>query len=235
MRSLVAIAALALAGCGGDAAFFGPPPGPAPEPTVSFERVAILGASVSFGMAGGPLDQILEGRVAGASAIANFADLYTFMQPLGRLRAQIDAARAFRPSAVLALDALFWCAYGPGGLEYRRLRLRSCLEELDRIEGPLFVGDLPDMTGATPFMLPASAIPPPAELTALNQEIERWAAAHPEARTVPLSRWNKEMRDKNQVRRFMSPDRLHPNRAGVVYLLRRLAREVDGAGALGRI
>ena len=33
----------------------------------------------------------------------------------------------------------------------------------------------------------------------------------------------------------MSPDNLHPNRGGLVYLLRKLAREVDGGGALGGI
>jgi hypothetical protein len=235
-RTAVSALALIAAGCAGDAALFGPGPGPAPAPTVSFERLAIVGASVSYGMAGGPLAHIVEGRIAGAHEVASFADLYTFTGPVAKLRQQIEGALAFSPTAVLALDALFWCVYGAGPASSRVARLEACLAELSRIEAPLFVGDVPDMSRAAAWMLPPAAVPPPPELAAANDAIRRWAETRPAVRVIPLATWNQPLIDGDpKLAGLMSPDRLHPNRDGLLYILRRLAREVDGAGALGAI
>jgi hypothetical protein len=227
------VGVLLLAGCGRDGYFFGPPPGPAPEPDVSFERVAVIGASVSAGMGGGPIHQIVDARLEGEHRVVGLADVWTFQAPVAKLREQVDAAVAFEPTAVLGIDALFWCAYGGGG---RESRLRRCLEILEAIEAPLFVGDLPDMRNAAGWMLPPAAIPGAAELASLNQIIAVWAEVRANVRIVGLAAWNRPLLEGDpELAGLMSPDGLHPNRRGVAYILRRLAREVDGAGALAGI
>lgn len=231
MRRAVAIAVLALGGCG-DGYFFGDPPPPAPEPTVPFERVAVIGASVSAGMGGGPIAQVIEARVDGAEVL-DAADVRTFEAPVRKLEQQVVAAVEHRPTAVVAIDALFWCGYGGGG---RLARLRRCLDIIGRIDAPLFLGDLPDMRNAAGWMLPPPAVPTVDELRALNGAIGAWASGRDNVRIVPLSEWNQPLLDGDrELRQLMSPDGLHPNRGGLVYLLRKLAREVDGAGALGGI
>lgn len=233
MRAAVAIAALAaLAGCS-EGYFFGEPPAPAPEPTVPFTRVAVIGASVSSGMGGGPIAQVIDARIAGEHEVFDVADLWTFQAPVRKLDEQIARVVSFRPTAVIAIDALFWCAYGQGG---RGARLRRCLDLVSRIDAPLFLGDLPDMRNAAGWMLPPPAVPSTEELAALNQVITSWARGRDNVRIVPLSEWNKPLLSGDRrLKALMSPDGLHPNRAGLVYLLRKLAREIDGAGALGGV
>lgn len=231
MRQAVAIA-LVLCGCS-EGYFFGAPPPPAPAPTVPFSRVAVLGASVSAGMGGGPIAQIIDARLAGEHQIIDLADVWTFQAPVNKLEQQVAATLAFRPTAVVAIDALFWCAYGR---DNREARLRRCLDILGRIDAPLFVGDLPDMRNAAGWMLPPPAVPSVHELVALNAAIAAWASGRANVRLVPLSEWNKPLLEGDrELQRLMSPDGLHPNRGGVRYILRKLAREVPGAGALGGI
>ena len=226
------IAALVLCGCS-EGSFFGPPPPPAPAPTVPFTRVAVIGASVSAGMNGGPIAQILDARLDDGSEVFDAADVWTFQAPVEKLRDQVDRALAFGPTAVVAIDAVFWCAYGSGA---REARLRRCLDILARIDAPLFLGDLPDMRNAAGWMLPPAAVPSVDELRVLNAAIAAWASGRDNVRIVPLSEWNKPLLEGDRkLKALMSADGLHPNRRGVGYLLRRLAREVDGAGALGEI
>jgi len=224
---------LMLAACG-DHFFAQPPPEPAPAPTVPFERVAVIGASVSAGMNGGPVAQIIEGRIEGPHEILSVASVWTFQAPVQRLAEQVARARAFKPTAVLAIDAVFWCAYG--SRRDRSGRLRRCLDLVAPIEAPLFLGDLPDMRNAAGWLLPPAAIPDAAELAALNAIITEWAAQRANVRVLPLSEWNKPiLSGDRELRKMMSADGLHPNRDGVAYVLRKIAREVDGGGALGRI
>lgn len=57
----------------------------------------------------------------------------------------------------------------------RLLTLERGLRELDKLRVPMVIGDIPDMTGALPIMLPKRAIPSIDIQKAANERIRAWA------------------------------------------------------------
>jgi hypothetical protein len=205
-------------------------------PSVSFERVAIIGASVSAGFGGAPFAEVVDGAVEGDHEVLNAADTFLFRDPINKGREQVDSVLEFRPTAVLALDSLFWCVYTGAGEARRAEGLEMCLAELARIEAVVFVGDVPDMRRAATWMLPHEVVPPPEQLERFNRRIAEWVDARPQRRLVPMAAWGKPLLgDDPEMRMLMSLDGLHPNRDGVVYMLRKLAAEVEGGEALSEL
>jgi hypothetical protein len=98
------------------------------------------------------------------------------------------------PDAVLAIDFLFWFAYGVFDAKGDRIVEESQrdglfefgLSLLDSIKVPILVGDLPDMRGANPRMLSRWDVPSVETLDRLNNRLRAWANAKPNVRIFPL-------------------------------------------------
>ncbi|MEC7583842.1 MAG: hypothetical protein VYE77_05955, partial [Planctomycetota bacterium] len=225
---------------------------------------AIIGASLSAGFVDGPLtggdsnnrtvplQAVVRGWLRDADAetkVRSAADLMMFRDPKKKGPQQIERSLAREPDLVLALDFLFWYAYGHMWLEdgteeeARLARLEQGLADLARFECPLILGDLPDMKGAARRMIRASQIPSPETLEKLNARIAAWAAERPNVVLFPVRREVSVMKEKGielplEGGKFQSPpgsmlqgDRLHPNRLGMAWVGYLLQKQI--ANALG--
>lgn len=99
------------------------------------------------------------------------------------------------PDAILAIDFLFWFAYGAFDAQGERIVDESQrdglfevgLSLLDSIDVPILIGDLPDVRGANPRMLSRWQVPSVETLTRLNERLVAWAEAKPHVRIFPLA------------------------------------------------
>ena len=194
-------------------------------------RPFVVGASVSAGFAAPRIADALKAALPGAT-VGDAASVMFFRDADRVGRRQIDAALAARPTVVVALDFLFWYAY-QGGRAEDEASLERGLAELDRVVAagvPVIVGDVPDMHGASPLMLPRSRIPPPDALAAMNARIAAWASSRELVVLAPMAAWAAPLRGHGQVAlapgeapvpadSLMAPDGLHPNALGLWYLL----------------
>jgi hypothetical protein len=229
------------------------PSAPAPEPKAAapqlLGRVAAVGASLSHGFGNDlPLARLLEEaiRVQHAPVL----DASVGLQFLAAVRIgeeQIDRCLEHRATLVVGVDFLFWYGYGltfrgRTELERRRKTLRIGLAQLERLDCPIVIGDLPDMRGADKRMLNPAQIPDPTVLEALNREIHTWARARKKVLLVPLAEWVKRLKagewkvaassDGRFPETVLTPaialqwDRLHPTRVGTIVLVDRLVKAV---------
>jgi hypothetical protein len=156
-----------------------------------------------------------------------------FRSPRANGKAHIDKAIAENASVIFAVDLLFWYAYTDSSFEGRLASLESGLANLERVEMPLILGDLPDMRKGEPWMLPPSSVPPPEQLAKLNARIHQWARSRLNVQILPLAEWSAVLATDAQVviepgekpvsaRALLNPDGLHPNAEGMRYLLVRI-------------
>ena len=212
---------------------------------VLLDRVVVLGASMSGGYAlqpelratvqlGDVLDCLLPEREV---ETIDLGDTYLFRDPRSRGADAMARALAEEPSLVVAVDFLFWFAYtswspGPSRVE----DLEAGLALLDRYDGPLIVGDIPDMTpaleGISPFfgfpLLFPHMIPSNRVRSRLNARIAEWAAARGDVVVAPIA----EMVDRmlagdeiavrgnvwpaGSIEALLQSDLLHPTAEGVI-------------------
>ncbi|MBI5502835.1 MAG: SGNH/GDSL hydrolase family protein [Deltaproteobacteria bacterium] len=210
----------------------GAPPLVTTLPALPFDRIAVIGASVSAGFGSIRVAKALDETIRTPHETGDFAQVFFFQDPFGEGQRQVARAVEFRPTVVYALDFLFWYAYGSGWtLAEREHNVDLGLRQLERLDAPILVGDVPDMTGAADWMLDPAQIPPLPELAALNARIRAWAEGRPNVLLLPLSEWTAPLHATAPVvvdddgrtvapRELMAPDGLHPNAAGVRYLLR---------------
>lgn len=237
--------------------------------------IAIIGASASAGFGvfvegpggDGPgivdlrLRDLLEAVVEPCPV--TFSDWSTamfFRDPIDVGRESVERAMAVEPAAVLAIDYLFWFAYGSHDAEGRPIREESQREalfeiglaNLDRLSAPILVGDLPNAKGASTRILSERQIPAPETLARLNARLEAFAAERPRIRVLRLS---EEMRRAKELDAARPPpavgddgtpvpsirrprlqrDRMHPTFDGLVEIARAsllAMREVPAMGTL---
>ena len=189
------------------------PPAPTSEPAEPphpFTRIALIGASVTWGFGNSvdiPLDTythrepidladvIKATLVTDHEIVVSGGDVAFFRTPLSAGARQADAAAAAEPTLVLALDFLFWYGYGNRGIDTkphtgvdsRLATLERGLKELDRFTCPVVVFDFPDMSPAIGIMLSRSQVPTPSALTALNTRLRDWAAERDNVTLLPLA------------------------------------------------
>ncbi len=212
-------------------------------------RIEIAGASVSAGFIDGPLTggaaenssvpllPVLRGWFEEIDAkIHSRADAFMFVdaEKIGGL--QIDRALRQDPHLVVAVDFLFWFAYGDlkvrdlKDAEARLQRLQVGLDLLDRIPGSILISDLPDMGGADRRMLRPAQIPESTSLAKLNEAIAAWAKVRPRVRVFPLASTVAQMKErgvdlpsgdhilKTEPMGLLQQDRLHATRLGMAFL-----------------
>ena len=233
-----------------------PPPIVEPEGTTSparIARVATIGASASAGYgvyftrqdepgsspSGTSLAKLL--RIASGEEVV-VIDLGTaafFSNPSGIGTRLVNRAIKAKPDLTLAIDYLFWFTFGSIGVDSTRMRtvedrlalLEVGLAQLDRIDGPLLVGDVPDMSSAVGRMLRQSQVPSQEAQRLANERIREWVAARPNARFFPLRGLIERLRkgeafdiggqtwSASDAKKLILSDRLHPSLDGLIALV----------------
>ncbi|MEM7164625.1 MAG: hypothetical protein AAF581_04135 [Planctomycetota bacterium] len=205
--------------------------GPSREDALqALSRIGVAGASQSAGFgAGMSLGKVLRQGVTSPHVMLEVPNMMFFRDPHGEGARQIDKLLQNNPTMTIAVDYLFWFVYGNKSEGARIEDLQRGFDYLERLPGPLFVGDIPDMQGAWEAMLPASAIPPPAELDRCNDLIYAWAAKHGRVSVIPLAEYVAAIKAETPVsigrqtrvytmKQVLNGDRLHGNKLGQVLL-----------------
>ena len=205
-----------------------------------FQHVMLIGASVSAGFC---TDEFLGGRRTPEFRLANYLDealpgdcqpvvsrasKTLFLSARGSLEKQISETIAAKPSLVLGLDSLFWFCYGSKMAPEQRLELFEFgLKQLDRLDMPLVVGDLPDARHAAGGILSPDEVAEPEVLAKCNERLKTWAADKPKVILFPFSAMMKaavagdELTlaghhwEKGQTRKLLQHDLLHPSPLGL--------------------
>ncbi len=218
---------------------------PPRKPASPLDRVVVLGASLSAGFGNLlPLHMILRKafpeRKWTPKTLENRATSLFFLQPLATGKFQVDKALDFKPTLAVGLDFLFWYLYGQIPEKARLGRLEKGLKQVERLgKIPVLLGDIPDMHGASPDMLPPDAIPSRETLKQANRRIHAWAKKHANILLFPLAEFTEKTKAKGWILKpqpgekpafqplhltsaqLLQKDRLHPSRAGA-WLLGRL-------------
>ncbi|MEL6431420.1 MAG: hypothetical protein AAFU73_13440 [Planctomycetota bacterium] len=210
----------------------------------------IIGASVSAGYGnaaelgtrvdvrlGGFLDAFLGEADAVQPVDRGSRWLFRSPRVLGANQASLAAAAA--PDAVVAIDFLFWYAYGIGfGADERRsVGLERGLRALDAIDAPLVVGDLPRvehaLEGVGPFggpLIVPEMLPTEDERARMNARIREWARTRVQVRVIDLGAFTArcvgletlELRGNswtpNALDDVLQPDLLHPRARGSLWV-----------------
>lgn len=213
--------------------------------------IAVIGASVSCGAGNSrelgvrrdvPLGVFLQGALsddqAKASKFLDLGDTFFFMNPDVNGNVQVSKASEFQPTLVVALDFLFWFAYGEDSMKSPRRSegLERGLEILGRMECPMVVGDLPDIDHALQGVGPLGGpivhpvmFPSTKERLAMNGRIAEWAKERGNVTMVPLDGLITKMIRRTPVElrgnawtvkalpEALQKDRLHPTVKGSVW------------------
>ena len=238
-------------------------PAPAAAPAAReqaglYERVAVLGASLSDGSGlsrwtGFPctLAPLLGALLREHGALASHSDVRFFARPHELGAGLAEAARAGRPTLVFAYDFLFWYAHGAMPEDQRMAGLERGLGELERFDCPLVIADLPDVhialggqmtrMGGGPLVTP-EMLPEPETLARLNERLRAWARARGDVVVVPLARFHAEVSAGRAFRvggaewpagstgELLQSDLLHPTLEGVLALFAITAEALAAEG-----
>lgn len=229
----------------------------AQDAAVAPERIHIIGASVSGGFVDGPLfgaeekgdsvslHRVLKKWCDGEVKVTTHPPMQMwslFRDPVEIGGQELALATRRKPDAVVAVDFLFWFAYGYVGRDPERQRpdrFEQGLALLDQLKVPLIVGDLPDMRGAATRMLRPRQIPSVEMLEKLNARLVAWAKQRGDVAVVPLSKLIKGLRAdgvalpladgalRTEPLALLQADRLHATRLGMAYLTFRLQRQLQ--------
>jgi len=154
-----------------------------------FERIVVMGASASagFGLSVNLGDALGHLIVQEPQSIECVADERFFLNPFEVGSRQVSAAVEFEPSFVVAVDFLFWYGYGRlRGQETRRARFERGLEELEKLDCPIMISTLPDMSAAVGKMLRPSQMPTLEALAELNERLLEWMEGREQVFLLPL-------------------------------------------------
>lgn len=215
---------------------------PAPDaPPKPWEQVVVIGASTSagFGTAAevkGRAEDVAISDLCEAmilkkhQPVRNLADKMFFTDPKGTAGAQVEAALKAEPSALLAVDFLFWFVYGSKSDEERASDLEEGLALLEKFSCPVLIGGFPDMTDAVGKVLQPGQVPDPEVLKKLNNRVVAWSQTHKNVTLIPMCRMHADLRagkgvksgkcewKPHSVDALLQKDRLHPTVEGLALL-----------------
>jgi hypothetical protein len=221
-------------------ATLGAPAAPEPPKPGLLDRIVVIGASASAGHGTGreigeherdvPLALVLKAMIKSPkTGIVDASDAMFFIAPESTGVEQIEKAKKSEPTCVVAIDYLFWFAYGNlPSLERRQERLAKGLKLLADLDCPVLVSELPDMRRATEGRLNPRMVPDPKMLEAMNARIVAWAKARENAVLVPLAQKLADLHAGKAVRvaeitwkppdslaEILQKDKLHPTLMGL--------------------
>jgi len=211
---------------------------PAQESTQVWERIVVIGASASagFGVSGisldgegdVPLSELCEAMILKKhEPVTNLSDRLFFMTPGETGSDQVAKALEEKPSAVLAVDFLFWYGYGVKDDEARIKDIDAGLKLLEGFSCPVVISRLPEMSDAVGLMLSKEQVPSKESLKKLNERIDSWIRGHKNVLVIPLSEMLEAAKTGNPVKAgksewkrdalqsLLQRDRLHPTLEGL--------------------
>jgi hypothetical protein len=202
-------------------------------------RIGVVGASGSAGFGPSvPLVSALDLALRAPHSVYDVSSSAFFMQPMDIARIQIEAVRAREATVIVAVDFLFWFAYGVKSPAARHDDLRVGMAMLEELGVPVFVGDLPDVHGASRRMISPSQIPAAEQLARLNAEIAEWAAQHPRMHRLPMAAWMHTLKQERSIPLWghtyeprtgevLQWDLLHPTTEGQAVLALLVLQQID--------
>ncbi len=219
-------------------------------------RPVIIGASLSDGYdyqerLGGPksdalaLDIPLKKRIQKQDAqITNLSNRLSFLSPAFISHNQIYNARKISPSVLIAVDQLFWHIYGKyPNAETRLKTFQNALDNLDIIDCPLVIGNIPDASKAVRIMLSASQVPTLKTIKKANLILTEWVNKrllnNKQTALVDLSHFmqlslaDKEIKLNNitypagSTKAFLQRDMLHPTPLGISAISHAIMDAID--------
>jgi hypothetical protein len=214
----------------------------APQNAARFEHVVFIGASVSAGFGAGlpPSTPFEKAILSEHRPVERFANPLFFMNATLEGTRQVDRLIAAKPTLVIGVDYLIWYLYGAGSAEARLKNLELGLAQLERLDIPLAVGDIPDMFDADPAMISPQQIPNPKTIEAANRRIREWAGPRQNVLVLPLAAWVVDMRTGKftlplsqgrtltpSPEKALMPDRVHPSKLGTIALCARLVASLQ--------
>ena len=181
---------------------------------ISLDRVAVTGASVTAGWGvqtppikgdfGGyrvNLQHIMEAMILEPhKEVAYFGNAMFFTRPDKYGVELIEDITQHEPTLVIAIDYLFWFAYGNIGSPEKRIKkFERGLTFLDNIKAPLIIGNVPDVHKAIGKMLSTSQVPSVKTINTMNQMLRTWALAHPNATVLDVHGLYKSLLDNTSI------------------------------------
>lgn len=191
---------------------------------------------------------IVEGMISiPHEEVAYFGKLAFFARPVANGEVLIDQLVAYEPSLVVAIDFLFWYAYGgtrnaADPAQYRTEKFERGLALLEKIEAPIILGNLPDMHKSIGVMLSAGQVPSVQTIHALNIRVKEWAKDKPNVFLVDSHRVVTNLMNDDRVQVFghtwpagsqstlLQADMLHPTFEGTVGISLLIAEALGGSG-----
>lgn len=211
-----------------------------------FQRAVVIGASVSGGYGISPelvatarLGDFLECLLPEDwPEIEDLGSTSMFTDPHKLGTRMIEKALGSDPTLVVAVDFLFWFSYSSWKpIGSRSDELEAGLALLDRLECPLLLGNLPDMSpaigGVGPHggpMLTRSMVPSAEQLGQFNERILSWAKERGNVTIIPMSEMVSTMHSNEELKirgnlwpagslsDLLQKDLLHPNIEGTIAL-----------------
>ncbi|MFK7959037.1 MAG: hypothetical protein AB8G96_00805 [Phycisphaerales bacterium] len=188
------------------------------------------------------LGEAIGAAMPGAGRVRTAGDLMFFSAPSQVGRRTLAEAAEDDATLVVALDWLFWFAYGNTAhevgterdAEARMRRVEAALQTLDAVQVPIVVGDVPDMSAAAGGMLRRSQVCPEPVRLAINRRIAAWAAERPDTIFVGLGSLAAGLQRGDRLgapegATLLKRDRLHTTVDGLVVLARAVAEAIDTA------
>jgi hypothetical protein len=233
------LAFLLLSGAVARAADSSVPAQAAAPPRPQWDRVVMIGASVTDGYSANETNyaKYRLSRYVDAALLAphepvrNLGHYLFFFGPEAAGAQQVAAALQARPTAVVAVDFLFWFCYGTGNSDAERAKqFEAGLKLLEPISCPLVVGDIPDASAAVGNMLTPQQMPSKAALAAANRRLKAWAAGRSNVVTVALSDFMRQATSNQKIiiqghtwkagetRSLLQDDMLHASASGCAAL-----------------
>lgn len=203
-------------------------------------RIGVSGASVSAGFgSGSTLAQALataHGQISDRAL--DVATSTLFLSPQKKSATLLKKIASAKPTAIVALDQLFWFAYGRKQLKTRLRDVEVALSLLEKTGVPVYVGDVPLMRNVSPIMLPTGKIPPAKHLLKVNELVRARCEKTPNLHLLPLTAWAEAMRNGRTLNLFGKPrtykksqlfiaDGLHVNRRGLAVLTMLVAERLQ--------
>jgi hypothetical protein len=245
------------------------------EAPAPLRKIVVIGASVSDGFGVRLRTQQEDGRqpVVGVNVanllqaaarepgmqVVSHASSGYFSDPVRFARDSVRKTTQDVPTLVLAIDWMFWNAYGLRGKDAGRLQ--TCDDRVALLESacatlqplaesgvPIVLGDLPDMQLAVEGGMLSQAMVPDADcLRRLNEQLRTWAGRYPNIALLDLAALVRNVIDGKPVRAcnrdwcetdlgpLLQRDRLHPTLNGtlavVAAALDAADRRTDGAAS----
>ena len=161
----------------------------------TLERVAVTGASVTAGwglktppikgdFGGYPmsLKHIVDAMILTPhEEVAYFGESMFFNRPVVYGKELIEKITTYEPTLIIAVDFLFWYAYGNVGIEgeERRIkRFKEGLSILEKVQSQLLIGNIPDVHKAIGRVLSASHVPTVETIQKMNRMLNSWVLLH---------------------------------------------------------